>query len=615
MSTFTKDNAMLLDIQYVKATAECKTDYLYIIWKNLDTGRKELKVIEKPKMEIYFEKPEFRNFNYIKSYERIENLDKRVVYYKDILFEIARDAGPATEAYLRECLQTRNFDGIKSLYLYNYVFGADYDIRVWWRHKWLQELDNSRPKPISKGFMDIEADIMEASLSRSNNVGEQYDVCPIDLVTIIDGDKNQSYTFALIGVECVERDMSTMSPQEKKKEWRRRTLYQHRIEQQEAVLNDVESLRQEAHEMFDEKFPGMEYNFYFYKDERKMLVHLFQLINTLKLDFMAIWNMPFDIPYIIGRMEALGLNPVDHLCHKDFPSKKLYFKRDKVNFDVKNKSDWLTCTSYTIFIDQMRNYAAIRKSGSELRGYSLDYVSEKEIGDKKLDYSDDGNIKTLSYHNYRKYVLYNIKDVLLQKGIEDKTDDIGNFYFTSYKNITPYENEYKQTLKLRNVQYASYISQGLVPGENPNIFFNKNNDSDSVGFEGALVGDPSLNDYIGAKLYNQVTNNIFRFCIDMDMARFYPSCIAANNIEGSTLIFKAIVNATLFENRGGKCRYHGITDHQINPNNSDTFIGDIAKEIFDNFQTRNYVSTGHKWLNLPSTVDVFRELQKRKGLK
>ena len=155
----------------------------------------------------------------------------------------------------------------------------------------------------------------------------------------------------------------------------------------------------------------------------------------------------------------------------------------------------------------------------------------------------------------------------------------------------------------------------MVPGENPNIFFNKNNDSDSVGFEGALVGDPSLNDYIGAKLYNQVTNNIFRFCIDMDMARFYPSCIAANNIEGSTLIFKAIVNATLFENRGGKCRYHGITDHQINPNNSDTFIGDIAKEIFDNFQTRNYVSTGHKWLNLPSTVDVFRELQKRKGLK
>ena len=92
MSTFTKDNAMLLDIQYVKATAECKTDYLYIIWKNLDTGRKELKVIEKPKMEIYFEKPEFRNFNYIKSYERIENLDKRVVYYKDILFEIARYA-------------------------------------------------------------------------------------------------------------------------------------------------------------------------------------------------------------------------------------------------------------------------------------------------------------------------------------------------------------------------------------------------------------------------------------------------------------------------------------------------------------------------------------------
>ena len=611
MGALSKNNAMLLDIQYVPSSKEHKVDNLYIIWRNLDTGKKELEIIPSPKMEIYFEKPEFRNFQYIKSYEYLDRVDKRVVEYKNILFEIAKDAGESTQAYLRECLKNGDRDGIKSLYLYNYVYGADYDIRVWWRNKWLNELDNNREKHLHKGFLDIEVDIMEMGKSASNSTGETYDVCPIDLVTVIDSKNNQSYTFALIGVDCVEYDMAGMTVEEKKAEFRRRTLYKKRIEQQKEVLADIEGLKRDAHDLFDESYPGMEYNFYFYKDEKKMLVHLFQLINQLKMDFIAIWNMPFDIPYIIGRLKTLGLNPEDVICPKDFPVKKCWFKKDVVNFDVKNKSDWFHCTSFTIFIDQMRNYAAIRKSGSELRSYSLDYIAEKEIGDKKLDYSYDGNIKTLSYHNYKKYILYNIKDVLLQCGIENRTNDMDSFYFTSYQNITPYESEYKQTLKLRNVQYRSFLSQGKIPGENPNIFFNKNA-SDTTSFEGALVGDPSLNDYIGETLYGRITNNIFKYCIDMDMSRFYPSCIAANNIEASTLIFKVIVNSSEFDVRGGTHPYHGITDFQANPNNEDTFQGDIAKEIFDNFQTRNYLSTGHKWLNLPSIEDVVKRLDEIK---
>lgn len=607
MSSLEKDSVMLLDIQYIPSSKEHKTDYLYIIYKNLDTGKKHLKVVENPKMEIYFEKPEYRNFNYIKSYEYLDRVEKRVVRYKDILFEIAKDAGPSTESYLSNCLKNRDRDGVKSLYLYNYVFGADYDIRVWWRNKWLNDLDNNREKPLTKGFLDIEVDIMEMNSSTARSTGETYDVCPIDLVTVIDANKKQSYTFALVGVECVDKDMTYMTDDEKIKELQRRELYKNRIIQQQEVLADVESLRQEAHKLFDESYPGMEYHFYFYKDERKMLVHLFQLINQLRLDFIGIWNMPFDIPYIIGRLEALGLDPAEVICPSEFPVKRCWFKKDTINFEVKNKSDWFHCSSFTIFIDQMRNYAAIRKSGAELRSYSLDYIAEKEIADKKMDYSSDGSIKTLSYRNYRRYFLYNIKDVLLQSGIEHRTNDMDTFYFTSYKNITPYESEYKQTIKLRNVQYRSFLSQGKIPGENPNIFFNKDTSTDG-GFEGALVGDPTLNDYIGETLYGRITNNIFKYCIDMDMSRFYPSCIAANNIEGSTLIFKAIVDSSQFDVRGGENPYHGITDFQINPNNEDTFSGDIAKEIFDNFQTRNYINVGHKWLNLPSISDVCKEL-------
>lgn len=603
MGSLSKENAMLLDIQYVKKD---KTDYLYIIWKNLDTNKKELKIIETPKMDIYFVKPEFRNFNYIKTYELLEHLDKKTVNYKNILFEIAKDNGPEAESYLTSCLKNRDRTGVSSMFLYPYVFGADYDIRVWWRHKWSLELDNNRKKNLSKGFMDIEADIMESEYSAYTNPSQVYDVCPIDLVTVIDGEQKQVYTFSLVGVDYIQKDLSKLSVQQKKKEYRKSQLYKKRIESQNEVLNDVEGMKKLIHDTFDELYPGFEYNLYFYKDERKMLTHLFQLINTIKLDFIGIWNIAYDIPYIIGRMNVLGMNPEEVICPKDFPIKKCWFKKDNINFDVKNKSDWFNCTSYTIFIDQMRNYAAIRKSGSELRSYSLDYIGEKEIADKKMDYSDDGNIKNLSYHNYKKYILYNIKDVLLQYGIENKTNDMDSFYFTSYANITPYESVYKQTLKLRNVQYKSYLSQNFVPGSNPNIFNFKTDDK--TQFEGALVGDPTLNDYIGAELYGKITNNIFNYCIDMDMSKFYPSCITANNIEASTLIFKAIIEAHQYDVRGGIIPYHGITDIQLNPNNNDSFDGDIAKEVFDNFQTRNYISTAHKWLNLPSITEVYKKL-------
>ena len=80
----------------------------------------------------------------------------------------------------------------------------------------------------------------------------------------------------------------------------------------------------------------MEYKFFFYKDERMMLVHLFQLINKLKRDFIGIWNIAFDIPYIIERMNVLGLDPKQVICHPDFPVKECWFKKDTINFAIKN---------------------------------------------------------------------------------------------------------------------------------------------------------------------------------------------------------------------------------------------------------------------------------------
>ena len=97
------------------------------------------------------------------------------------------------------------------------------------------------------------------------------------------------------------------------------------------------------------------------------------------------------------------------------------------------------------------------------------------------------------------------------------------------------------------------------------------------------------------------------------MTAFYPSTIFAMNIDPSTLIFKMIISSDQYDVRGGKLPFNGITDVQLVAENSDSFSGDVAKEVMDNFQTRDYISTAHKWMNMPSVNEVYEEMVKQLG--
>lgn len=600
-----KESAMLCDVQYVKEDKKHGIpDYLYVIWKDLVTGEKHLITTPNPTMDIYFEKPEFRNHLYNKNYAKLEELEKRTVLYKDILKAIADDMGPEGYQYMSNAYNTGNFKALQQMKLYPYVYGADYDIQSWYRIQWLTTLDNDIPKKLKKGFLDIESDGLEVPGMPSPKD------CPINAITLIDDWDKVVYTFILTDREFIAKDTTGFTQKQLEHEENRKKMYLHMYEEQAYMKSHKKEFNEKLHDLFDESYGNLNYKQYFYSDERKMLVHLFQLINDLKLDFIGIWNISFDIPYIIDRLEALGLDPKDVMSHPDFPSKKCYFKHDFRNHEIKNKSDSFLLTSYTVFYDQMELYAAIRKGASELRSYKLTNIANKEIKDTKLDYSEDGNIKTLPYTNFEKFIIYNIKDVLLQMGIERRTTDFDTLYSFSYLNATVYDKVFKQTVKLRNVQYLSFLSQGLIPGENINInnrelIKSESEDGDDdEDFEGALVADPQYNGYVGIELYGKPSNNVFGHGIDFDMSAFYPNSIQAMNIDPSTLIFKMIMLANQFKICGGKLKYHGITGKHFNMED------DVSKECIDNFQTGNYLTFGHKWLNLPSIDKICKRIEK-----
>ena len=608
MSKPNPGSSMLIDIQYVKPNRYTGAkDYLYIIWRDLINNNKYMEAVPEPRINIYFEKKEFRNHSYNKNYCPLSELDTVAVKYKDIIYAIAEDMGEQGKALINNAFATKNFKQLEMLHLYPYVFGADFDPVAWYRIQWLRSFDNDLPKKLHKGFLDIEVDGIDVPGMPSP------EDCPINAITLIDEFNKDVYTFLLTDREYIEKDTSHMNEMQKKTEQKRRQMYSDMHNQQYTLQKTNDKFVNKLHEMFDESYGDLDYNIYYYNDERKMLVHLFQLINTLKLDFIGIWNMAFDIPYIIRRLEVLGLDPADVMCHPDFPVKECRFKEDTRHHEIKNKCDSFILSSYTIFYCQMELYAAIRKGGSELRSYRLNIIANKELKDSKLDYSEDGDIKTLPYTNFEKFVIYNIKDVLLQMGIERRTTDFDTLYVSSYENATPYDKVFKQTVLLRNVQYLSFLSQDLIPGANVNIYNDDkkpeieetDEDADDTDFEGALVADPVYNDYIGVELYGRPTNNIFLNGVDFDMSAFYPNSIIGANIDPSTLIFKVIMDIDQYDICGGEIHFRGITGNEFNTGD------DASKECIDNFQTGNYLTTASKWFNLPDISEVYARIKNK----
>lgn len=578
-----KNNIMLNDIIYVGPNKENKTDCLYIIYKDLKSGEKKLETIEKPEIEIYFVKEEYRNFTTNRTFFELDKCDKHTCEYNSLPWYIAKQAGQDYVNELKKLVEVGRYRDIRRIQTYPYVMASDIPIDVFYRTNWLMEYDNEANKPITKIFLDIESDTIDFDGFAKD--GE----CPINAVTIIDDITNNVYTFLLNNPD---------NPQIAE------------------FISDIDGFIDELHQMFDDSYGVLEYNVYMFDDERDLLKSMFGLINTLKRDMCLIWNgFGYDIPYILARAKVLGIEPETLFCHTDFKYPICRFVKDDKNFAIANKADLLITSSYTKYIDQMKLYAATRKGQSELRSNSLNNIGYAELKDEKIDYNDEANIKTFPYVNYRKFVAYNIKDVLLQMGIERKVNDCENLYIRSYSNCVDYDKVFKQTVMLKARCYYEYLLQGLALGNNINVFGN-----DASSFSGALVGNPLLNSHTGINLFGSESMYVYDDVIDMDFSSMYPHIITAFNIERHTMYGKLSIEGFNDE------RYdHLFIDDEI------TDIDDIedgleegedidatydsGKDFIDNYLVHDTLSLGTKWFNLPNFEEVNNEFKKKFKIK
>ena len=131
-------------------------------------------------------------------------------------------------------------------------------------------------------------------------------------------------------------------------------------------------------------------------------------------DVVTGWNCKmFDMPYIINRITrlmgddaALRISP-----WKRLNAKTITFMGRPNNF-------------YNIFGIQILDYMDLFKKFAMQYGnqesYKLDHIAHVVLGEKKLDYSEYGNLVNLANENHQLFIEYNIQDTYLIPRMEEK---------------------------------------------------------------------------------------------------------------------------------------------------------------------------------------------------
>lgn len=489
------DNITLLNSMFIQGTNPLSGKFeqvMTLVYKDLDSGMKHVEEISDPDYEYYMIHPDKR-VDYNRLFVPKTDVDLITVPFGALEKDIALRLG--MKDFYFDNIRTGNRGENRKLHIHPDIFNSDMNIEDHYKFRF-DKMYQNQTFPITKAFFDIEADTINM-MGDFPEPGE----CPINAITLICQDVSQVYTFLL------------------------RTKSNPQIAEFEKQVNDG-SIFPELKEFVIQAVGGPEvaasyeinfnYNFLFYDedDEINLIKDLFVAINMHKPDFALAWNMGFDIPYIIQRIINLGYDPCDIMCHPDFKHKMVkYFVDERMKNELAERGDFAAISCYTVYLDQMIQFASRRKGQSKFLSFSLDYIGEHIAGVRKLDYKEiTTNIAELPYKSYKTFVFYNIIDTIVQYCIEMKTKDIDYVFGKALLNNTRYSKVHRQSVYLTNRACKVFESQGFIIGNNANKF----NSKPDAKFPGAFVADPEkINNDSRLQIYGLFIN-LFDNCVDFD---------------------------------------------------------------------------------------------------
>lgn len=223
-------------------------------------------------------------------------------------------------------------------------------------------------------------------------------------------------------------------------------------------------------------------------------------------DIVSGWNSQyFDMPYLVNRInKVMGPQWSNHLSPWGTEPQHTSFMGD---------------TSYEIKGIQQLDYLALFKKLAYTYGnqesYKLDNIANVVLGEKKLDYSEYGNLFLLYKNNFQKFIEYNVKDVELVQRMEDKLQLITLTLTLGYKaNVNA-------VVSMGSVKIWDTYIYNVLKQHNIIVPFVDKQDSDR-SIEGAYVKEPlvGMHDWV----------------VSFDLNSLYPSIIRQYNMSPETII-------------------------------------------------------------------------------
>jgi len=232
------------------------------------------------------------------------------------------------------------------------------------------------------------------------------------------------------------------------------------------------------------------------ESEHEMLIKFINFVTQMDFDLFYAWNGDFfDYPYIFNRMKNLDINPT--LLSP---------------FNKYTKDNDLEKPAGRAFIDLLLAYKKL--STQQIESYSLDYVSELELGTKKIEH--DEKIGDMWENNINKFLKYNIKDVYLMIGIEENKgitsffDNIRRLSFCEW-----YDLLYNARVLDCYMLKCAHKWNIILPSRDFNI-------KEDEPVQGAIVGVEQTG----------LTKNV----AVVDVKSLYPSIIKSCNMSPETII-------------------------------------------------------------------------------
>jgi DNA polymerase elongation subunit (family B) len=474
-----------------KALKDNAGDAVIGVVKNVATNESTLKIWKNPSRSIFVTKPGLRDLHDRKkefAYKR--ELDEYKVQNYQLKDELKRLLGYKPNQFVKES------DLLNS----PYVYGASIDMDVIIKQSFANSTEKE-PSEYRVGGLDIETSVLG---------GQEIQLC-----TYV---SHEHKVFCAIHAAFLPHENS---------------LENIKKITDAALVKFEASLNADGKKVYQKYRPQIEY--YVTRNELDLIKWIMANIHKEKDDFISVWNMNFDIPYILNRLKFFNANPFQIMCHPDVPweYRVCKFIEDKSELIAHYSHRWhmFELSGYTQFYDSMALYSRLRKVDGNLTSYKLKDISSDVIGASKLDFGEAGHHE-MQRTRFEEYCAYNIVDALLLPIMEKVINDVSSMLLLIP--LTSIGSFAKQTAQLMDIFHDYCRRKGAVSASCKGSL-EREYDSLIKNVGGAVLS-PLLARGTGTKKVKEMNKEtgLCALVSDLDVVSFYPNMNICSNISRQT---------------------------------------------------------------------------------